>query len=453
MRIAILGAGHVGLTTGACFAHCGHQVTIADIDQDRIQRLRQDEMPFYEAHLDHLLEENRSRLTFTGSYADVADADVCLVAVPSPTGPGGGVDLSFVRAAAAGVAGALRQRTAAEPLLVVNKCTVPVGTGRMVSEIIRRGLEAEGPPAGKIDPPAYTVCSCPEFLREGRAVHDTLYPDRVVIGAESDGESQTLRALYQPIVERSFPAVPGLEGPDRATTVLVTSLPTAELIKYAANTFLAVKLSFINEIAGISAAVGASIQDVADGIGLDRRIGRSFLDAGIGWGGSCLGKDMRALTTTAAEYELPAPLLNAALAVNERQRGVVVRLLQEELRLLKGARITLLGLSFKPGTDDLRDAPSLRIAERLLELGAEVLGYDPVVRSIPVDGARLVASVADGARGADALVLVTEWEEFRGLPWADLARAMRRPLLIDGRNQLRPAELEAAGFRYRSIGR
>jgi UDPglucose 6-dehydrogenase len=228
---------------------------------------------------------------------------------------------------------------------------------------------------------------------------------------------------------------------------------TAELIKYAANTFLATKLSFINEMATLSAALGISIEDVADGIGLDHRIGRGFLTAGIGWGGSCLGKDIQALVGTAQEYGLPTPLLEAAMEVNERQRGVVARLLQEELHVLRGSRIGLLGLAFKPGTDDLRDAPSLEIARRLLALGASVSGYDPVVREVPLQGVKVQNSVAAVAAGSDALVLVTEWEEFRDLPWPDLAATMRHAVFIDGRNMMPPGQLQDAGFRYRGIGR
>lgn len=448
MQVSIIGAGHVGLTTAACFAHCGHQVTVVDIDRARVRDLKAGRLPFFEPHLGDLLNRNRERVQFTTDYQRAAHAEVALLAVPSPTGSGGAVDLTYVRTAAESLGQALRERRAPEPMLIVNKCTVPVGTAQMVAGIVRSQLSPSGPPL------PFSVASCPEFLREGRAVQDTLYPDRIVIGVSSGEAEQELRHLYAGIRDQRFPPVaPGLGEGSTPPRVVVTSTTTAELVKYAANTFLAVKLSFINEIASLSSAVGADIQDVADGIGLDRRIGRSFLDAGIGWGGSCLGKDLRGLISTAAEYELPTALLSASLAVNERQRGVVTRLLQEELRVLKGARIALFGLAFKPDTDDLRDAPSLEIAGRLLAWGADVVGYDPVVRQVPVPGLEIAGSARDAAARADAVVLVTEWAEFQQLDWQGLAAGMRNPLLVDGRNALRADQMEAVGFRYRSIGR
>ena len=450
MRVAVLGAGHVGLTTALCLAHCGHELRLIDVDSARVGQLVQGELPFYEPYLTDLFNRLRGELPVSSDYAMVADVDVCIIAVPSPTATDGGVDLTFVRSAATSLGQALRRRRVSEPVLVVNKCTVPVGTGRLVCELIARELAGED----DMGAPRFSVSSCPEFLREGHAVFDTLYPDRIVFGVDREADGRCLQQLYRPIIERSFPEVaPELTAAAAVSSVMTTSTISAELTKYAANAFLALKLSFINEIAAISSAVGASIQDVATGIGLDRRIGRAFLNAGIGWGGSCLGKDLSAFITISREYGLATQILDAALAVNERQRAVAIRLLQEELRLLKGSRIGLLGLTFKPGTDDLRDAPSLDIARRLIALGATVAGYDPVVREVPVPGLTVVASVAALSNGADALLLVTEWDEFADLDWPALAAAMRQRIVIDGRNYLDPARVEAAGIKYRAIGR
>jgi UDPglucose 6-dehydrogenase len=453
VQVGIVGAGHVGLTTAVCLAHCGHQVVVVDSDQERVQGLNRGQLPFFEPGLPELFRRTGESLRFTTEYEELADASICMIAVPSPTSSSGGVDLSFVRSAAAGLGKALLGRQSEAPMLIVNKCTVPVGTAQLVTELIRArhsgAPEVDGATIG-----AFTVASCPEFLREGMAVPDTLYPDRLVFGVNSEAAAQVLQEVYGPIVRRSFSPIPALST-TRSTgpKVMITSVTTAELIKYAANAFLATKLSFINELASLSSAVGASIDEVADGIGLDHRIGRQFLNAGIGWGGSCLGKDLQALIGTAREYELRTPILEAVVEVNERQRGVVVRLLHEELHVLKGRRIALLGLAFKPGTDDLRDAPSLEIARRLVALGAMVTGYDPVVKEVPVAGLSVVDSVAEAARDADAMVLLTEWDEFRDLPWIMLGESMRHRILIDGRNLIPAGGLAAAGFRHRGIGR
>ncbi len=455
MRVAVIGSGHVGLTTGVCLAFCDHDTTVIDVDQSRIERLKGGQLPFFEAELGELLERARPCIHFTTDFAAATEADVCLIAVPSPTASGGGVDLSFLRSAIDSLGRVLADRRSTQPMLIVNKCTVPVGTAAMASEWLRTCLTVSAEPQGTstASPPLFTISSAPEFLREGLAVRDTLYPDRLVFGVNSGRDEEVLRELYRPILEGSFPPLGSSSGlPTAVPGLVVTSVATAELIKYAANTFLATKLSFINEIASLSSALGTDIQSIAEGIGLDHRIGRDFLSAGIGWGGSCLGKDILALVETAREYGLPTPLLQSTMEVNEGQRGIVVRLLQEELRILKGSRIGLLGLAFKPGTDDLRDAPSLEIAGRLLSLGATVCGYDPVVQAVPLQGLELRPSAAAVAAGADALVLVTEWDEFRSISWQDLAATMRRHIFIDGRNMLQPSVLRAAGFCYRGIG-
>jgi UDPglucose 6-dehydrogenase len=342
-------------------------------------------------------------------------------------------------------------------MLVVNKSTVPVGTARWLQELITerlRLLSAESSllPGSRED--SFSISSAPEFLREGKAVYDTLFPDRLIFGVSCEDDARRLQTLYAPIIARRFPR-DDLEhqSAERPPHVMVTTVMTAELIKYAGNAFLATKLSFINELAPLCASVGVSVVDIADGIGLDHRIGREFLNAGIGWGGSCLGKDTQGLRNMAIEYGLDTPLLAAVMAVNERQRDAVMGLLQQELLVLKGSRIALLGLAFKPGTDDLRDAPSLDIARKLLRVGATVSGYDPAVKHVPVPQLRLATSVLEMSEGADALVLVTEWSEFQDLPWSQIASRMRKPVMIDGRNLLSPRLLSDSGFSYRGIGR
>ncbi len=458
MRIVVVGCGHVGVTTGVCLAHCGYSVTLMDVDERRVRDLAQGTLPFFEEGLEPLLAGNAERLTFTTDIGAITAADVCILAVPSPSprNQAGAVDLSFVLAAVEGMAGVLTERTHPDPLLIVNKCTVPVGSGQLISEVLRRALD--GAPSGVAREvecrPRYVVTSCPEFLREGDAVQDTLHPDRLILGADDPEAGIRLERLYEPIITRSFPLVPGTPpaSPPRPA-VMLTTLVAAEMIKYAANSFLATKLSFINEMAGLCSAVGASVDDVSDGIGLDRRIGSRYLRAGLGWGGSCLGKDLQALMATAREYQLDTPLLRAVVTVNDRQRGVVLRLLQEELRVVRGTRIGLLGLAFKAGTDDLRDAPSLEIADQLIAAGASVAAFDPAVTAVPRPELAVLESVEQVAIGSDALVIVTEWPEFARLDWIRLADVMRRRVLIDGRNLVDRAAAEAAGFRYRGIGR
>lgn len=456
MDVGVVGCGHVGLVTAACMALCGHDVVALDVDVERIAELERGRVPFFEPMLEDVVAAARRNLTFTARYIDLAGCDVIIVAVPSPSTSDGSVDLKFLRQAGAGIASAIQCRTNPPAPLVINKSTLPVGSARLMEEIIVEHLPVAAGGGGRNSESlgVVPVASCPEFLREGRAICDTLYPDRLVFGVDRPGDGETLRRLYAPIIERSFSHDDLMAGRKPALPVVVeVSVLSAELIKYAANAFLATKISFINELAGLCEVTGANVREVADGIGSDRRIGRSFLDAGLGWGGSCFGKDLRALVHTGAEYRLSLPLVEAALSVNQRQRAAVVRLLQEELRVLKGARVALLGLAFKPGTDDLRDAPSLEIAQRLTDLGVKVSAYDPAVHAVPAASVRLEESVLDAVRGCDALVLVTEWDEFRRLPWSEVAQAMRRRVVIDGRNALDADGAVAAGFRYRGVGR
>jgi UDPglucose 6-dehydrogenase len=372
--------------------------------------------------------------------------------VGTPQGNGGSADLSGVEAVARGIGRALSEGADREsPLLVVNKSTVPVGSGDYVSMLLREGAEDSG--NGAVN---YRVASNPEFLREGSAIYDTLFPDRIVVGADSREALDTLRALYEPILEQGFPTEFD-PRPKVAVPFVTTDLASAELIKYAANAFLATKISFVNEIANLCELVGADITEVSAGIGLDGRIGSRFLSAGIGWGGSCFPKDVAALCAIAREYDYEPALLDATVAVNERQRKRVLSKLQQELHTLKGKRVALLGLAFKPNTDDLRGAPSLEIGRSLSVLGARVVGYDPVAGKAArqlVPEMKVVFDPYEALEGAHAAVVVTEWDELRGLDLECAASLMSKPaLLVDGRNALDPALAMAAGLRYRGFGR
>jgi UDPglucose 6-dehydrogenase len=455
-NVGVVGTGYVGLTTGACLAHIGHQVTCVDKNADLVAELGEGRMPFYEPGLEELVEGSvrHGRLRFSTDLAPVVQrAEVVFIAVDTPQSEGGSADLTSVGAVARGIGRALSEvRTDRErPLVVGNKSTVPAGSGDFVSMLLREGAEEGGD--GAVDS---CVVSNPEFLREGSAIYDCLFPDRIVVGADSREALNTMRALYEPIIEQSFPTELD-PRPKVAVPFVTTDLVSAEMIKYAANAFLASKISFINEISNLCELAGADVAEVSAGIGLDGRIGPRFLNAGIGWGGSCFPKDVAALRSIAREYDYEPALLNATVAVNERQRRRVVSKLQGELRTLKGKRVALLGLSFKPNTDDLREAPSLEIARSLISLGARVVGYDPVAGK---DAARLVPELKvvfdpyEALAGAHAAVLVTEWEELRALNPEKAAALMRKPsLLVDGRNALDPASMRAAGMRYTGFGR
>jgi UDPglucose 6-dehydrogenase len=350
-----------------------------------------------------------------------------------------------------------RAMDASRMRVVANKSTVPVGGGNLVESLVRDGIgEVSGRSDAQIE---FAVVSNPEFLQEGSAVRNSLYPDRIVVGAEEPGATDIMRSLYRPIIDQSFVPPPFLARPAHVGTVpfITTTLTSAEMIKYAANAFLAMKISFANEMANICERVGAEINQVSTGIGLDARIGPSFLGAGVGWGGSCFSKDLQALTETALEYGYRPMLLEAAQEVNKCQRQIVIQKLQERLFVLKGRTIGLLGLAFKPRTDDLRDAPSLTIAARLVQMGARVRAYDPIAmracrQQYPDLPVQYCESVAELARGLDALVVVTEWDEFRKLDLCAIAQLMARAVLIDGRNQFDATEARRAGFDYTGIG-
>src|SRR5215218_5653912 len=441
-----------------CLAHIGHRVTLVDTNEERVATLKRGEMPIYEPLLDSFMAKNADRLQYTTELAPrVHDADVIFIAVDTPQGIDGSADLSSVAAVARSIGRALAKPESPSrehPLVVVNKSTVPVGSGDYVSMLISDGIEEVS--WEKID---FLVASNPEFLREGSAVYDSLFPDRIVVGTNSSETLEVLRKLYQPIIEQSFPTdlVPQDPRPKVAVPFVTTDLASAEMIKYAANAFLATKISFINEIANLCDLVGADVSGVATGIGLDERIGPRFLSAGIGWGGSCFPKDIAALRAVAREYEHETPLLDATAAVNDRQRKQVISKLQRDLHTLKGKRVALLGLSFKPNTDDLREAPSLHVARSLASLGARVVGYDPVAGKAAarrLAELKVVFDPYEALRGAHAAVVVTEWEEVRTLDLKCAADLMEAPrVLVDGRNALDPETAFEAGLLYRAFGR
>src|SRR5215213_9359412 len=452
--VGVVGTGYVGLATGACLAYIGHGVTCLDNDQGRVAGLREGRVPFYEPGLEELIAKSAGRLHFEGSekLAEVVrEVDVLFVAVGTPQGGDGSADLSNIADVAYSIGRALGGSSPRElPLVVVNKSTVPVGSAYYVSTMISDGIDSAGGEGAE-----FRVASNPEFLREGSAIHDSLFPDRVVVGTDSWEALTALRTLYTPIVEQSF-STEWDPRPKVAVPFVTTDLASAEMIKYASNAFLATKISFINEVANLCELVGADVTEVAYGIGLDERIGARFLSAGLGWGGSCIPKDVAALRATAREHGQETLLLDAA-AVNERQRRRVIHKLQRDLHSLRGRRVALLGLSFKPNTDDLRGAPSLAITGALTALGARVVGYDPVAGKAAAKLAPDIRAVFDpyeALRGAHAAVVVTEWEEVRGLDPNKAASLMRDPkLIVDGRNALDASASREAGLLYRGFGR
>jgi UDPglucose 6-dehydrogenase len=420
-RIGIFGAGWVGLVTGACFAELGHEVVVRDVLPDRIEALQAGRLPLHEPGLDELVERNRERLAFTLDVEDVVTAPVMFVCVGTPPTYSGDADLTAVWTVVDELP------TLDERVILVMKSTVPVGTGEKVrTRLDARGLAHVG------------YVSNPEFLAEGSAVRDFMNPDRVVVGAFTAADADAIASLYEPL----------------GAAVVRADVASAEMIKLAANAFLMTRISFINEIANVCEATGADVVKVAEGVGLDHRLGPHFLRAGIGWGGSCFPKDGVALKQLASNSGYHFQLLNAVIEVNELQKRRVLGKLEKHLGKLRGKTVALLGLAFKPNTDDLREAPSLVLASRLLAEGAEVRAWDPVAdasRLLP--GVTFCDSVLEAVADADAAVVVTEWEELRSLASEELRAAMRRPLIVDGRNLLDPEQVRSAGFSYEGIGR
>lgn len=446
-RVAVIGSGYVGTVVAGCLAHIGHEVIGVESDAAKLAALRGGRAPFYEPGLDDLLVAGAAAgtLSFTDDFAAAMDAsDVVFVCVGTPSGPDGLPDMTAMVGVARSIAANLRHHH-----VLVNKSTVPIGSGRWLASVI----EDVGRDRGSIEG-LLSVVSNPEFLREGNAVTDFLHPDRVVLGSDDPAALDTLAEVYRPILSQTLPGS-GASGRSGGSVPLVrTDLVTAEMTKYASNAFLATKISFANEIARLCEMVGADITEVTAGMGLDARIGGRFLEAGLGWGGSCFGKDLAALISTASDYGYRTRILEAAVEVNDDQRNLVVEALLHDLKTLRGARIAVLGLAFKPGTDDLRDSPAVAVAARLVKRGCFVTAYDPVVQALPGDpDVRVAGSAIEAAWQADAIVLATDWQEFLGLDLVALRGETRGDLFFDGRNIFDPGVVEAAGFRYRGIGR
>ena len=428
-KICVIGVGYVGLVTGTCFGDLGHQVTCVDVDEAKIEKLRAGVLPIYEPGLEEIVRRNMQagRLEFTSSYTEAIDgSEFAFIAVGTPQGSGGEADLKYVRAAAQSIAEVMDH-----PLIIINKSTVPIGTGDWVSEIVRRQQP---------EPVDFSVVSNPEFLREGAAINDFMHPDRIVLGSLDPDAAAQVAQLYL-----------SLRAP-----IMITDLRTAEMIKYASNAFLATRISFINEIASICEALGADVKEVAVGMGYDKRIGPDFLDAGIGYGGSCFPKDVQALAHMAAVHGCHPQLLRAVMDINRDQRRQVVHKLRELLGRLDQRVLGVLGLAFKPNTDDMREAPSVELIHLLQSEGAKIRAYDTVAMVNAdhyLSDVTLCQDAYEVAQGADALVIITEWNEFKHLSLPKLKKAMRQPIIVDGRNIYEVEQMKALGFVYRGVGR
>lgn len=423
-QVAVFGAGYIGLVTGACLAELGHHVVVRDIDPEKIRLLRSGEVPIYEPGLGDMIARNKERLTFTLDLREALDGtEIAYICVDTPPSASGDADLSRVWSVVQSLEGASHLRA------VVVKSTVPVGTGTRV----RAALDAVG-----LAHVGYA--SNPEFTAEGTAVNDFLHPDRVVVGASDEATARLIAELHE-----------GVDGP-----VVAMDVRSAEMVKLASNALLATKISFINEIATLCEKTGADVEEVAHAVGLDHRLGRHFLRPGIGWGGSCFPKDSEALRQLASNTGYHLQLLSAVIEVNNLQKRRAIQKLKDELGTLVGARVALLGLTFKPGTDDMREAPSTVLAARLLAEGAQVTCWDPMARPAEVEpwtSTNRYTTPELAVEGADAAILVTEWPQLKEVDWAGAVRSMRRPVLFDGRNLLDPAAMRALGFTYLSVGR
>jgi len=429
-QICVIGVGYVGIVTGACFADLGNRVIALDVNEQRVANLKNGIMPIYEPGLEELVMRNvrAGRLSFTTDYTEaVKGTEFAFIAVGTPSGVSGEADLQYVAAAAKSIA-----ENMTEPLIIINKSTVPVGTGDWVADIVRRSQKT---------PIDFAVVSCPEFLREGSAISDFSQPHRTVLGSTDKEAANKVAQLHLP-----------LRAP-----IVITDLRTAEMIKYASNAFLATKISFINEIANICEALGADVKEVAAGMGYDARIGRHFLDAGLGWGGSCFPKDVLALAFMAEEAGLDPRILNTVMEVNyERRKTAVEHTAAMIGGTLSGKTIGLLGLAFKPNTDDMRDAPSIDIAQELTAAGAVVHGYDPVSMDVArgiLPAVEMFKDPYSMAEGCDALMVITEWNEFKQLDLEKLKGLLKSPVIYDGRNIYDPRVMKSLGFTYRAIGR
>jgi UDPglucose 6-dehydrogenase len=471
VRVCVIGTGYVGLVTGVCLAQIGHDVVCIDNNQEKVTMMQSGESPIFEPGLSELMAAAiaSGKIRFSTDLGmGVNHGEILFIAVGTPPLPNGSSDTRYVEAVAKGIGAHLDGGYK----VIVNKSTVPIGSGDWVKMLVLDGIAqrsrqpvlvgavvGEGSRIDRSHSSRFDVLSNPEFLREGSAVDDTFNPDRIVLGSSSQEAIDLMQQLYAPIVNRQDVGSIGgeqLRNENHAPVpVLITDLGSAEMIKYAANAFLATKISFINEVANICERVGADVTQVAKGIGLDSRIGGKFLNAGIGWGGSCFPKDVSALVSTAADYGYEAQLLRATIAVNQRQRLIVIDKLQQVLKILKGKTIGLLGLTFKPDTDDLRDAPAIDLIGELNRLGAKVKAYDPLISKqvdVRIEGVSIESNINSLATDCDALVLVTEWEEFKGIDYDRIGDLMKGKVVIDGRNFLDRQATINSGFDYLGIG-
>ena len=450
VSICVIGSGYVGLVAAACFAEIGHRVISVDNDEARIKLLREGGVPIFEKHLPELLARHRDRVAFTTDLGmAVGQSEAVFIAVGTPQGDSGAADLSYVEAVVAEIA-----RTVNGYKVIVEKSTVPVYT----NDWIRRVLHRHGVEAHRFD-----VVSNPEFLREGTAVQDFLHPDRIVVGAGSERAAELLRRIYEPLTSGCYygkpGALPGACSTAHPARLLVTSVQSAEIIKHASNAFLALKISFINAVANLAEAVDADIEDIATGIGLDSRIGPKFLRAGLGYGGSCFPKDVAAFHWVAQQRGVDFQLLEEVRKINDTQREVFFNKVLSALWTLRGKRLAALGLAFKGDTDDIRESPAIAIIRKLLQAGAIVTAYDPAAMERareampPADNLKYASDLYEAAKDADAVLILTDWKEFATIDMARLNRAVRFPIVIDGRNLYKPQEMESHGFTYVSVGR
>jgi UDPglucose 6-dehydrogenase len=449
MQIAVVGSGYVGLVAGACFADLGHDVILVDNDKEKLTALRDGQVPIHEKFLPELLQRHRGRkLTFSDDLKKTVRAtQVIFIAVGTPPTEQGEADLSYVESVARGISGAINDYK-----VIVEKSTVPVYTSDWIRKIILRNAAA---------PDSFDVASNPEFLREGTAVTDFLYPDRIVVGADSERCASVLREVYAPLSDGTYyRRTDAIPQPDRAHVpppLLITSAKSAELIKHASNAFLAMKISFINAVASISESVGADVQQVCQGIGSDSRIGPRFLNPGIGYGGSCFPKDLMAFRSVARECGYEFRLLDEVMRINEDQRQRFLRKVRSALWTLRDKRLGVLGLAFKGGTDDIRESPAILLVQALLQEGCQIAAYDPAAgdraREVLTSNVEFVSGPYEAAAGADALLILTEWEEFSALDLDRLQKQLKYPIVIDGRNLYDPETMAAHGFTYYSVGR
>jgi len=453
MKVCIIGVGYVGLVTGICLAEIGHNVICVDNIEEKIEKLKKGISPIYEPGLEGFISKNlkSSRLDFTTDIKyGVENSEIIFISVGTPSLSNGQADLSYVETVASDVGKYINGEK-----IIVNKSTVPIGSGDWVSMIVSESV-AKSNTNKNIK---FHVVSNPEFLREGSAIGDTFFPDRIVIGSSSKKAIEKMLELYKPLIEQSFnwPSdMPRLLPKGQQVPVVKADLTSAEMIKYAANSFLATKISYINEVANICEKVGADILKVAEGMGLDSRIGPRFLNAGIGWGGSCFPKDVSALAYIANEYGMTPQILNSIINVNREQRLKIVKKVQDELKIVKGKTIAVLGIAFKPDTDDTREAPSISIMNSLINLGARIKAYDPIVKERPPhlsEKVDLSKDVYEAIKDADLLIIATEWPEFKNLDYSRIKSLMAHNIIIDGRNLFDKEKLEHLGFKYIGIGR